>query len=92
MFKPRLYSLVQSSKSHFKTYKIHALLAKNSGLCLLPRHPDLNQIELVWSSVKECAPPRNTTLKLNETRNQVEDAFSLIRKDKWDSRCRHVAD
>jgi hypothetical protein len=68
MWKLILYSLIKFHKPQFKTFKIDALLAEHghSALRLLPYHPDLNPIELIWVSVKEYVARKNVSFCLDQ--------------------------
>jgi hypothetical protein len=92
MCKPELHSVIKLRKPRFKTFKIDALLAEHgpSVLRLPPHHPDLNPIELIWESVKECVARKNVRFRLEDAMKLAEEKSSIITKEKWSSRCNNA--
>lgn len=92
MLKPELYQLIKLNKSRTKMYEIDAILAEHdhSALRLPPYHPDLNPIEMIWSTIKNYVALKNTTFVLNDCINLVKESANLITKEEWSSRCQHV--
>ena len=70
-------------------------IAKEKGyiiLRLLPYHPDLNPIELVWAQFKKIVSSRNFTNKLNDVLEITKAAFTeiIISVQNWANYCKHV--
>jgi hypothetical protein len=87
-----LYYLIKLLKPRFKTFKIDALLAEHghSALRLPPYHPDLNQIELIWVSIKEYAARKNVSFRLDNAMKPAEEKFNIVTKEEWSSRCNNA--
>jgi hypothetical protein len=70
MCKPKLYFLIKLRNPRLETFKIDALLYErgHSALRLPPYHRDLNPMEPMWGSVKECYTRNNVGLRCNNTR------------------------
>lgn len=94
MLKPELYELIKLNKSPNKTFFIDTLLAQHghSALRLPPYHPDLNPIEMIWSLIKNHVALKNTTFKLNDCIQLVNEKIAEITKEEWSKRCQHARD
>lgn len=92
MLKPEIYSIVKTHKPSFQQYKIDALLSEygHSVLRLPPYHPDLNPIELIWSTLKNYVAKKNTTYLLNDAIKLLEEKEKLITAEDWLLRCEKV--
>lgn len=92
MLKPELYQPIKNNKKRYLKYKFDVLLAEygHTVLRLPPYHPDLNPIEKIWATVKNNTANRNTTFKLDDVKNIVEEEFAKIGSEEWVKRCQHA--
>ncbi|XP_049762544.1 uncharacterized protein LOC126088446 [Schistocerca cancellata] len=89
--KIELLALIESNKPT-KIYTVDKLLAHygHSVLCLPPYHPEINPIEMVWATVKNCVATKNVTFKLEDVWKLAEEKFFYITVHEWEAVCRHV--
>jgi transposase len=59
-------------------------------LRLPPYHCEFNPIELIWGDLKGYIGRENSTFKLNDVKNLIQEGFSQIDKLKWLNACNHV--
>jgi hypothetical protein len=59
-------------------------------LRLLPYHPDLNPIELVWAQLKKIVSSRNFNNKLDDVLEITKAAFTEISVQNWENMGKHV--
>lgn len=92
MLKPDLYTIIKLYKPHFKNYEIDKLFIEkgHSVLRLPPYHPDLNPIELIWTSLKQFVAQRNVNFSNQDTERFCDEFFETFSDDEWKSRCEHV--
>ena len=57
---------------------------------LPPYHCDLNPIELVWSNLKSYVRQRNTSGRLQDIQQLLEDSLAQMKPDIWANCCHHV--
>jgi transposase len=79
LLRPELLALAKTNKP--ETQYIIDDIAKEKGhiiLQLLPYHPDLNPIELVWAQLKKIVSSRNFNNKLNDVL-EITKAFRFTR-------------
>lgn len=89
--KPELYEIIKSKKQP-PIYKVDKFL-KITGheiLRLPPYHCEFNPIELIWGDLKGYIGRENSTFKLNDVKNLIQEGFSQIDKLKWLNACNHV--
>ena len=68
-------------------------MAKKYGKTVLrlpPYHCELNPIELIWASLKTKVAKRNTTYKIKNLENLVNDELQAVTSDLWKKCIEHV--
>jgi transposase len=91
MSKVQLYEIIKAHKPKYKTFLVDIIAANgHTVLRLLPYHPDLNLIELIWVDMKQWLDANNTTFRTNGVKRLCDHRFKEIREDKWSSVCEHV--
>jgi transposase len=91
LLRPELLALAKTNKPE-PQYIIDDI-AKEKGhiiLRLLPYHPDLNPIELVWAQLKKIVSSRNFNNKLNDVLEITKAAFTEISVQNWENMGKHV--
>jgi ribosomal protein S16 len=91
MLKVQLYEIIKAYKPKYKTFLVDEIMAANGHtvLRLLPYHPDLNLIELIWADVKQWVGTSNTS-RTNDVKHLCEQRFEETGEDKRISVCEHV--
>ena len=89
--KPELYEIIRSKKQP-PIYKVDEFLKikGHETLRLPPYHCEFNPIELIWGDLKGYIGRENSTFKLNDVNNLIQEGFSQIDKLKWLNACNHV--
>ena len=82
--KPELYEIIKSKKQP-PVYKVDEFLKRKGHevLRLPPYHCEFNPIELIWGDLKGYIGRKNSTFKLNDVKNLIQEGFSQIDKLKW---------
>nr|XP_022913139.1 uncharacterized protein LOC111423981 [Onthophagus taurus] len=92
MTKPELYNIIKQNKPRYKEYELDKLLndRNHDVLRLPPYHPDLNPIELVWTSMKQYVAAKNVTFKRDDVEVLCDRFFSTFGEEEWKKRCDHA--
>ncbi|XP_046971055.1 uncharacterized protein LOC124538094 [Vanessa cardui] len=85
MLKPRLYQLIKTHKEQYKTFSIDKILAEynHNILRLPPYHPDLNPIEMAWSTIKQYVGSKNVKWNVNRAMELVKEKGDLMGAREW---------
>lgn len=92
LLKPQLYYLIKTNKDKFKTFSIDKILEEqnHSILRLPPYHPDLNPIEMAWSTIKQYVGSKNVKWNINRVIELVKEKVALMHADEWQALCNKV--
>ncbi|XP_045458527.1 uncharacterized protein LOC123668880 [Melitaea cinxia] len=90
--KPQLYNLIKANKDRFKTFSINQILVENKHqiLRLPPYHPDLNPIEMAWSTIKQYVASKNVTWNLNKCTELIKEKVAQMGEREWQILCQKV--
>lgn len=90
--KPQLYNLIKANKERFKTFSIDQILAEHNHqiLRLPPYHPDLNPIEMAWSTIKQYVASKNVTWNLNKCIELIKEKVAKMGEQEWTILCQKV--
>jgi hypothetical protein len=92
MLRVELNQLVMMHKSQFPEYTIDRIATDNGHniVRLPPYHCELNAIELIWAQVKGGAARNNTTFKINDVKQLLEQEINSVTPSNWANACAHV--
>ena len=91
--KPQLYDIVKLNKPPIEHEADRLIRAAGHETLRLPAyHCSLNPIELIWGNLKNRIAMDNSTFKLNDVRDMINDGFTRIDQQAWSHAVRHVVD
>ncbi|XP_076656878.1 uncharacterized protein LOC143361399 [Halictus rubicundus] len=88
----RLMQLVEKHKKPENNYVIDEYARENGRTVLRipPYHFELNPIELAWAQIKEFIKVRNTSYKLADVRQFVDEAVANVSPQNWQNFIHHT--
>ncbi|XP_076651823.1 uncharacterized protein LOC143358530 [Halictus rubicundus] len=92
--KSQLVMLVEKYRHREDNYVIDEY-AKEHGCTVLrlpPYHCQLNPIELAWARIKEYIKARNTTNKMADVRQLLDEAVESVSAESWQDFIRHATE
>lgn len=90
--KIRLMEIVKRIKPRFNKYVIDEYV-KTKNMTILrtpPYHCELNPIELAWSSVKRYVKSNNSTFRLPDVKQLLEDGVNQCTPEMWNNFVEHT--
>jgi len=92
MIKFDLLKIVRKIKHKYNLYVVDEEAKKQNKIVLRlpPYHCELNPIELAWSVVKGHVKANNTTFKINDVRQLLNDGIQKVTPEMWSNFFSHT--
>ncbi|XP_001948346.2 uncharacterized protein LOC100161011 [Acyrthosiphon pisum] len=92
MIKFELLKIVRELKHKYDLYVVDEEAKKQNKIVLRlpPYHCELNPIELVWSVVKGHVNAKNTTFKINDVQQLLNDGIQKVTPEMWSNFVSHT--
>lgn len=92
MIKFDLLKIVREIKHKYNLYVVDEEAKKQNKIVLRlpPYHCELNPIELAWSVVKQHVKANNTTFKINDVRQLLNDGIQKVTPEMWSNFVSHT--